>query len=159
MRAPVYTSRALRGIPARQRLSLPRRTPAFHLTSRQRRFAVPPITEWGDMSNKHGAVYALVPLAIMACSDPQAPSPRALGPASAVVAPASGEPTGIPGFHFLPPIARGTTSGGDRDASLLDLLAVEVCEWTGSACVQPVLQRLTSHDDPPARLEDRKSVV
>ena len=105
------------------------------------------------MSNKHGAVYALVPLAIMACSDPQAPAPRALGPASAVVAQASGEPTGIPGFHFLPPIARGTTSGGDRDASLLDLLAVEVCEWTGSACVQPVLQRLTSHDDPPARLE------
>jgi hypothetical protein len=99
--------------------------------------------------------YALVAAAagMLACSDADPPTqpsgPEGMG---AVVASVSSDPSGLPGFHFYLPIAESNVAESDRDGSLLDLLAVEICEWNGSACVQPLIQRLTSQDDPPARL-------
>ena len=106
------------------------------------------------MSKRRTVLCTLVPAAIMACSDDHSPTrPTGVGPVTAPASLLPSGPTGIDGFSFVPPIADGTTAVGERDASLLDLLAVEICEWNGSACVQPLVRRLTSRDDPPARLQ------
>ena len=105
------------------------------------------------MSKLRAVLGVLVPGVILACSDVDAPvepnRPRAMEP-TVTMAPSG--PSGIPGFHFFPPIAESSVPVSDRDRSLLDLLTVEICEWTGTACVQPVVQRLTSQTNPPARL-------
>jgi hypothetical protein len=97
---------------------------------------------------------ALLPTLAVACLDvesPVQPSDNRQEP-EAVVNLARGIVVGANGFHFLPPISESSVLENDRDPSLLDLLAVEVCEWNGSACVHPVVRRLTSQTEPPARL-------
>jgi len=44
---------------------------------------------------------------------------------------------GNPHFYFLPPMVPATTYGGTFDPSLTPV--VEICEWTGSECVLPLL--------------------
>ena len=62
-------------------------------------------------------------------------------------------PGGVKGFYFRPPIVSGKPAGtGEFDGSLLDLLAVEICEWNGSACVGQPVRRITGQDESPNRL-------
>jgi hypothetical protein len=62
-------------------------------------------------------------------------------------------PGGVKGFYFRAPIVAGTPAGtGEFDGSILDLLAVEVCEWDGTACVGPLVARMTAKSDLPGRL-------
>jgi ZU5 domain len=107
------------------------------------------------MSKTRALLFALVPGVILACSDadtPSAPSTPTPVEVGAFLSQVSSGTAGITGFHFFPPIAESTVAESARDKSLLDLLSVEICEWNGTACVQPVLRRLTSKDDPPAGL-------
>ncbi len=105
------------------------------------------------MLTKRTVLCVLLPATIAACSDvevPTAPSAVDLSLVSASLSPSG--PSNIDGFHFLPPIGN-EMPGGDRDGSLLDLLAVEICEWNGAACVQPLIRRITSQADAAGRLE------
>ena len=62
-------------------------------------------------------------------------------------------PDGVTGFYFRPPIVSGKPAGtGEFDGSLLDLLAVEICEWNGSACVGQPVRRITGQDESPNAL-------
>ncbi len=45
---------------------------------------------------------------------------------------------GRAGFYFLPPLAPNPIPTGVFDPSLLPLLSVEICEWSGGACGAPV---------------------
>src|SRR5512134_1338261 len=86
----------------------------------------------------------------MGCSGSEqmtAPSAPRSGPALAVTASAPG---GLPGFRFEPPIVPGPGGKGSGvfDATLLDLLAIEICEWDGSACVGAPVRRITSANGP-----------
>jgi hypothetical protein len=54
---------------------------------------------------------------------------------------------GNPHFYWLPPIAsREPIYAGTFDATLSPV--VEICEWTGSGCVIPLLARFTTEDGP-----------
>lgn len=104
------------------------------------------------------AVFASV---IGACSDeptPAGPAPADVGAASAAsasVATLTG-PGGLEGFHFAAPIVTNATVPADRDKSLLDLLAVEICEWDGLACISGPIRRFDAESSGAGklRLED-----
>src|SRR5688572_31011397 len=97
---------------------------------------------------------AVVPFIAVACSSDSfvESTPQVLPPqASSIVTAAT--PGGVDGFYFRPPlVAAKPASEGEFDASLLDLLAVEICELNGSACVGPAVRRITAEDSPPRRL-------
>jgi hypothetical protein len=57
----------------------------------------------------------------------------------------------VAGFSFLPPVTNELASSGDFDDSLLDLLAIEICEWSGSACANAP-SRITAQSAMPAQL-------
>lgn len=95
-----------------------------------------------------------------ACRDEQQPP---LGPsrinadssaASRAITDATRESIGgLPGFSFLRPIAvPDPSTWGTFDGSLVDLLAVEICEVRAGACVSPPLRRITAADPLPAQL-------
>jgi hypothetical protein len=84
-------------------------------------------------------------------TQPADPALSASTSPSLAVAPAG--PTGNPGFHFAPPIVQEAPPAEGLDDGLLDLLAVEICEWTGAACVQPILRRLTATGSAPSQLK------
>lgn len=73
-------------------------------------------------------------------------------PTTASTAVIAAAPSGVPGFHFLPPIASAPPVGVQPDLSLLDQLAVEICEWDGSSCTLPLVRRITSTTNLPERL-------
>jgi len=105
------------------------------------------------MPNARGVLCAVVGAISLACGDgraPTAPLEPKLSPALGSV-PLSGL-TGVDGFHFTPPIGSGPAPAADLDGSLLDLLAVEICKWTGTACVQPLVRRITSQTESPEQL-------
>lgn len=93
-------------------------------------------------------------LVVAACSDVQAPEDRPrLVPEtvrSVVVSPVGG----IPGFRFGAPISPAPAVKGATpfDGSLVDLLAVEICEWNSTSCVGSPIRRITAQDPLPATL-------
>jgi hypothetical protein len=105
-----------------------------------------------------GSIVSVSVLVIAACtgdspveSRPQPAAPRVLQAAVPSIVDGS-SPGGLTGFYFRPPIVSSTPAGaGEFDGSLLDLLAVEICEWDGAKCVAAV-RRLTSSDPLPERL-------
>lgn len=102
-------------------------------------------------------IRVLLATLLVACSDTRTPSglesarPRATSLAIAALA-SSMAPSGIDGFHFAAPIVPGATLPDDRDASLLDLLSVEICAWSDNACVAPPIRRFDATSSGPARL-------
>ena len=59
---------------------------------------------------------------------------------------------GRAGFYFLPPLVPNPHATGTFDPSLLPLLSVEICEWTGSGCVLPLVARFTSEEGTDGRV-------
>ncbi len=51
-------------------------------------------------------------------------------------------------FYFLPPIVAAPSGTATFDASVAPFTAVEICEWTGSTCVLPLLARFTTTSGP-----------
>ncbi len=51
-------------------------------------------------------------------------------------------------FYFLPPLVAAPSGTATFDASLAPFTAVEICEWTGSTCVLPLLARFTTTSGP-----------
>lgn len=83
------------------------------------------------------------------------PGPEAAEPLAPRIAaaPTAGGPTApwtAPGVHFLDPIATPTVSPGAPDVTLLDLLEVEICAWSGDTCA-PV-RTFDADSEGPARL-------
>lgn len=108
-------------------------------------------------ANARTILRVLVPAALLACSDPSVPAgPSTLDPASDAdllrVDAQAGVPSGIPGFQFLAPVGSDPMPAGELDASLLELLVVEVCEWTGAACASTPIRRFTPQGRPPEGL-------
>jgi len=56
----------------------------------------------------------------------------------------AGHGAGNPHFYFLPPLVAASSPTAVFDASVAPFTAVEICEWTGSACVLPLLARFTT---------------
>jgi hypothetical protein len=105
------------------------------------------------MSHRRTLLLALASAFALSCTDadsPSGPEPLDLlsAPGLAGLAPAG--PTGAPGFHFTPPIAASPPDLSDVDATLLDLLEVEICRHALHGCI-PV-RRIRAVDPLPARL-------
>ncbi len=95
---------------------------------------------------------ALLAVALIAgCADLDQPV-RPVAPPTAAAVVVAAPPTGVTGFQFLPPIGAAPPVGVQPDLSILDLLAVEICEWNGASCVLPLVRRITSTTDLPDRL-------
>ncbi|MCC6318750.1 MAG: hypothetical protein IT361_13800 [Gemmatimonadaceae bacterium] len=106
------------------------------------------------MSKVHMAAGAVAAAVLWGCTEVEQPvrPPIPTGIEAAVSAPMSVGPAAISGFHFYPPIAATPPVGIRPDATVLDLLAVEICEWNGTACVLPLVRRITSTSDSRERL-------
>jgi hypothetical protein len=103
-------------------------------------------------------ILALGPLlaAIVACGDERLADPglTSVTPRRSEIALPEAAVGGIAGFHFLAPI--GTPPANIvPDASVLDLLAVEICAWNGTACDGPPVGRYTGTPSAKVRLELR----
>src|SRR5688500_16011695 len=98
------------------------------------------------MRNMRAVVLWSSMLGMTACSEVQAPEngPRLVPKVatSIAVSPVGG----IAGFRFEAPIVAGPTLKGPGvfDGSLVDLLAVEICEWNGSSCVGAPIRRISA---------------
>ena len=108
------------------------------------------------MSRTRVAVLAAVSSLVAACADSHSPlgppaSEAKLAPAL-TVGDASG-PVGLEGFHFRPPIGATPPTVENLDASLLDLLSIEICAWDGSECVLPLVREMTAELRAPERLK------
>jgi hypothetical protein len=111
------------------------------------------------MSRRRIAAAVLVASALSACSSDapvESKSPAALLSPSGPVPVASivdgSVPGGVKGFYFRPPIAKAKPAGtGEFDGSILDLLAVDVCEWNGTACVA-LVRHLTAKSSASEQL-------
>lgn len=55
---------------------------------------------------------------------------------------------GTAGFYFLPPLVTNPAAMGAIDETLLPHLAVQVCEWSGSACASPLVANFTAERGP-----------
>ncbi len=103
------------------------------------------------------SVVAMFASLLGACSDeptPIGPAPTSVATASvanASIATITG-PGGLDGFHFAAPIVNDAVLPADRDKSLLDLLAVEICEWDGLACISGPIRRLDAESSGAGRL-------
>ena len=53
---------------------------------------------------------------------------------------------GRAGFYFLSPLVPDPGATGAFDPAFLPFLAVEICEWNGSECVEPLVARFTSEE-------------
>ncbi len=89
---------------------------------------------------------------LLACTDTAEPV-RPIVPATVATAVVAAPPSAVTGFYFLPPIAPARPVGVQADLGLLDVLAVEICEWTGTGCVLPLVRRMTSTTDATDRLQ------
>lgn len=91
---------------------------------------------------------------------------------SAPIAPEHGRPSleildgssteGTPHFFFLPPLVQDPTTTGVLDTSVGAFLIVEICQWTGSACILPALARFTTSSGPGSetiRMESEHYIV
>ncbi len=97
---------------------------------------------------------------VVACTTPDAPAgPKAVVSPVAPVMSVAVPTGGLTGFRFEPPMVRGPSPKGPGtfDATLLDLLSVEICQWSGTACVGAPVRRITSADGPPAGLTVNKN--
>ena len=107
------------------------------------------------MRRTRTAALAAALLLMSACSDDRSPTVPdvSASPSLAIAADlAPSGPSGVPGFRFGPPIVHEPLDAAAADASLLDLLAVEICKWPDSACSESVVRRLTQDGSGPARL-------
>lgn len=93
-------------------------------------------------------------LAVAACSDVQAPEERPRVTPEVMTSIAASPIGAIPGFRFDAPIVAGPTlkGPGTFDGSLVDLLAIEVCESSAGSCVGAPIRRITAQDPLPAKL-------
>ncbi|NNL29637.1 MAG: hypothetical protein HKO77_01375, partial [Gemmatimonadetes bacterium] len=98
------------------------------------------------------AVMVVATFVSIGCVDGPLPTEPAsdLSPALTVVD-ASG-PQGLEGFHFRGPISDEPVPTDGLDASLLDLLSVEICEWNGTECVLPLVREITADLNAPERI-------
>jgi hypothetical protein len=109
------------------------------------------------MSSIRTLAAASVAVLAVACTDarsptaPPEPEPAAPPPALLAFLEASG-PTGLDGFYWMPPIGSNPPQSDAPDGTLLEYLAVEICAWTGSECVGPLVRRITSQSENSARL-------
>lgn len=90
-------------------------------------------------------------LLALACSEapvsPDRPAPR---PSTSIVDGTDAAPESEH-FFFLPPVVPTEPEASDaNDPDFLPHLVIEICEWTGSACVTPLVARLTA-ELPPGR--------
>jgi hypothetical protein len=92
---------------------------------------------------KSAIVAAIV---IAACTDRSPVAPDSDEP-SASISDAAHE-SGNTHFYFLPPIVPAPSPRGAFDASLSPV--VEICEWTGAACVAPLVAAFTMTSGPGA---------
>jgi len=101
----------------------------------------------------------VLPFLLPSCDQTESPLvPEVTDPGLLLSVVDGSAPDGLPGFYFRPPIVPGTPAGtGEFDASLLDLLAVEICEWTGDGCALPLIRRITSEVRPPEGLKVNES--
>jgi nicotinamidase-related amidase len=83
---------------------------------------------------------------IAACTDRSPVAPDRDEP-TASISDAAHE-SGNTHFHFLPPIVPAPSPRGAFDASLSPV--VEICEWTGAACVAPLVAAFTMTSGPGA---------
>lgn len=105
------------------------------------------------MSFRRRLLLTLPVLFAIGCVDHQSPTEPPETQAAVALAIRGSGIGGLPGFAFHPPLVSGPPAlAGEFDASLLDLLAVEICEWTGVACVLPLVDRMTAQDRPPEQL-------
>ena len=92
------------------------------------------------------------PLAVLAasCADPHSPTAPPIVEAPSFSMTEDYGTGGLPGFAFRPPVADDEVTG-EFDDGLLDLLAVEICEWSDGACAS-VVRTITQESPLPARL-------
>lgn len=92
-----------------------------------------------------------LPLIAAVCGEPGAPRAAASAPTVATVTPPefaitdSRDDAGIAHFFFLEPVDRRPKgkSLGPADRSLESYLSLEICQWLGDHCAQPLLARYT----------------
>src|SRR2546426_12422192 len=86
-------------------------------------------------------VFASTIVALIACAEREPAAPRSPRPLADL---SDGEHGGNTHFFFLPPMVQAPNLTGVFDGSLLGSTSVEICEWAGVACTQPLTARYTS---------------
>ncbi|MBK8245856.1 MAG: hypothetical protein IPK85_00350 [Gemmatimonadetes bacterium] len=104
------------------------------------------------MKRMYAALTVATAGTLAACFDDQPITPVEPIPAPTLSVVASTPMGGIDGFYFLAPIAE-PPKAVPNDPTILDLLATEICECNGSACVGPLVRRFTSAITSPDRLQ------
>lgn len=94
----------------------------------------------------------IIALNSLACADTDKPVGPVGEDRSDAVAFSNGGSGGLAAFQFLPPLAMSDAMVDSDGGALLELLAVEICERTGDACVTPLIHRITAEDGVPSGL-------